>query len=236
MGGTSKALLKSSTTIDGTVPGGCNPFPRVLTAGSAALTLQQARLFGIAGASFDIGIQSLSDALLTITGSSVNGFRTGLFADGNLKLTVSGSTFSSNFVGIDARKVPTGSITITGSSLLGNITGIRAPFFKLRSSKVMLNEIGILLTSPFTDLGQTYDPGNNTISGNSQTGVAFDAPIINGKVGGIFAAGNTWNAFTQGSDASGGYPGNPLLNNSSPSTTGKNFQLPQGIGFFQIQL
>jgi Protein of unknown function (DUF1565) len=208
----------------------------VNTFDSAALTLQNARLFGIHGATFEIGIQSASDAPLSITGSSLIGYRTALLASGNLRLAVSGSTFSSNHIGIDAPKVPTGSITITGSRLVNNVTGIRAPYFKLRNSQVTTNQIGIEVTSQFTDLGETTDPGNNTISGNLLTGVRFAPEVINAGFGGIFASGNTWYPRTQDSDDNGHYPLKPLLNGSSPFATGKNFELPQGIGFFQIQL
>jgi hypothetical protein len=85
------------------------------------------------------------------------------------------------------------------------------------------------MTSPFTDLGQTGDPGKNLIINNSNTGVTFSQDVINGKVGGIFGSGNIWNARTQGSDENGKYPPQ-LLDGSSPLASGTNFKLP-GFNF-----
>ena len=90
---------------------------------------------------------------------------------GQPRIIASGSLFKANNIGIDGLSAnPNTSITITGSTVFSNDTGIRAPFFKLRNSVVSSNLTGIVLTSPFTDLGQTTDPGNNTITGNIITG------------------------------------------------------------------
>ncbi len=68
--------------------------------------------------------------------------------------------------------------------------------------------------------------------------MTWDADVIFGGVGGIFASGNTWNPSTQGSDANGRYLAKPLLNNDSPLASGKNFVLPtiDANDLFQIQL
>ena len=54
----------------------------------------------------------------------------------------------------------------------------------------------------------------------------------------VLCSGNNWNAFIQGSDGNGRYLAKPLLNNDSPSASGKNFVLPtiDANDLFQIQL
>jgi hypothetical protein len=170
-----------------------------------------------------------------VKGHTGAGIRTSF---GNPRIVVNGSLFQANIIGIDAGLTPTVNLTITGSTVSNNVTGIHAPFFKLRNSVVTSNQTGILVASFSTDLGQTFDPGNNVIAANTTTGVTWDANLISGGVGGIFASGNTWNPSTQLSDVNGHYPVKPLLNNDSPSASGKNFVLPQGDlnDFFQIQL
>jgi hypothetical protein len=238
MRGTSKATLTSFATIDrgfSQLPG-CAPLPSVLARDSASLTLKKARVFSSAGKN-SIGIELESRAPLTLDSAQVKGHSgAGIRTFGNAKIVASGTLFDANIIGIDAKLTPNASITITGSTVMNNITGIRAPFFKLRNSVVLSNQTGVVLTSPFTDLGQTFDPGNNTITGNTITGVTFDVSVISGGVGGIFASGNTWNPSTQLSDVNGHYPGKPLLNGSSPLATGKNFALPKDNSSFQIQL
>src|SRR5262245_29613731 len=135
MGGTSKALLKSTTTIDGTLTTGCLPDPRVLVFDSSALTMENARSLGIGGATSSLGIQTSSNAPPVITRSTINSQRTaGIFATGTQTITITGSTFLDNRVAIDAPTIPNGKLTITGSSLQVNGTAIRAPLFKLRTS------------------------------------------------------------------------------------------------------
>jgi hypothetical protein len=239
MAGTSKATLTSFAKIDRRffqLPVACAPQASVATFDSASLTLRHARVLSSGGTN-STGIESASRAPLTldtaeVTGHTGNGVR-GLL---DFKLVARGSNFRGNGIGIDGLFAKTASITVTGSTVFNNDLGIRAPFFKLRKSVVSLNRIGILLTSPFTDLGQTFDPGNNTITDNLNTGVAFISSVIDGGVGGIFASGNTWNPSTQSSDVFGHYPGKPLLNGKSPIPSGKNFALPVGNSSFQIQL
>jgi hypothetical protein len=236
MRGTSKATLTGNATIDRDLPVGCLPSPSVLTLNSASLTLQSARILSHGG-NFATGIESQSTAPLTLTGATLSGHSgEALRVVQNLNLAVSGSTFSENKTGIDASNVTSGIITISSSIISKNTIGIKAPFFKLRNSQVILNQVGVESTEPITDLGQIGEPGNNTISGNSLTGVRFSVGVSSGPAGTIFAAGNNWNPSTQGSDQSGQYPDNPLVNGSSPDATGKNFALPTGNSNFQIQL
>jgi hypothetical protein len=238
---TSKATLTGFSTIDKRffqLPGGCTPRASIATFDSASLTLRHASVVSSGGTN-SVGIESNSSAPLTLDTASVVGHSSaGLVAKGNFTLVAKAANFRQNAIGLDAKLAPNASITITGSTVFNNNTGIRAPLFKLRSSVVTQNQTGILLTSLFTDLGQTTDPGNNTITGNTITGVTFDAEVIIGGVGGIFASGNTWNPSTQLSDVNGHYPGKPLLNNDSPLASGKNFVLPKGDSndLFQIQL
>jgi Protein of unknown function (DUF1565) len=238
MTGTSKATLTGFASIDrrfSFLAGGCTPRSSVRTFESASLTLRHASVFS-SGGTVSVGIESSSSAPLTLDTASVIGHSgAGVVAKGDFKLVAKAANFRQNTTGLDAIGAPNASITITGSTVSLNNIGIRAPFFKLRNSVVTGNQTGIVLSSPFTDLGQTTDPGNNTISGNVFSGVRFDETVIAGKVGGIFASGNTWNSSTQDSDDSGHYPAKPLLNGLSPFASGKNFVLPTSFNF-QIQL
>ena len=240
MAGTTKALLTGLTTIDRSLSElpGCSPSASVLTKDSTALTLKSARILS-AGGTNSTGIQSSSRALLTLDSAQVKGHTgIGLRSDGNLSLVATSSVFQFNGTGIDVINGPNSSITITGSTVSNNGIGIHAPFFKLRKSVVTSNQTGISVATFSADLGQVGDPGSNFIAANSITGVTWDAKVISGGVGGIFASGNTWNVFTQGSDAIGRYLAKPLLNNDSPWASGKNFVLPtiDANDLFQIQL
>jgi Protein of unknown function (DUF1565) len=236
MVGASKALLTGLATIDRNLSQfpGCPPTPSVLTDDSTSLTLKKARVFSAGGAN-SVGIEPRGRTLLTLDSAQVKGHTgAGLRTSrGNPRIVVNGSLFQANIIGIDAVLTPTASLTITGSTVSNNVTGIHAPFFKLRKSLVTSNQTGILVASFSSDLGQPGDPGNNLIAANSNTGVTWDANIISSKAGGIFAVGNTWNPGIQGSDGNGKYSPQ-VLSGSSPLANGTNFKLP---GFsFQIQL
>src|SRR5215207_1424992 len=94
-------------------------------------------------------------------------------------------------------------------------------FFKLRKSTVAGNQRGVVLISPFADLGTVGDPGNNLIINNVLTGVTF----LRVTSGVVFATGNKWNALTQGADASGHYPAGITINGASPLAHGPNFNM-----------
>jgi hypothetical protein len=240
MGGTSKATLTGHAAIDrnfSQLPG-CSPAPGVMTLDSTTLTLKNARISGTGGAK-SVGILAQSRGLLTLDSTEVVGHTgTGIKTLGAPKIVVIGSRFQRNGVGIDAGLSKNASLTISGSTVSNNGIGIHAPFFKLRKSVVTSNQTGISVATFSADLGQIGDPGSNLIAANSITGVTWDADVIFGGAGGIFASGNTWNPFTQGSDANGRYPAKPLLNNDSPLASGKNFVLPtiDANDLFQIQL
>ena len=241
MFGTSKATLTGFARIKKSffqLSESCTPRASILTFDSASLTLRHAQVESNGGTR-SIGIESHSSAPLTLDTAGVAGHtEAGIVATGSFKLVAKAASLRQNAIGLDAAGAPNADITITGSTVSLNGIGIRSPFFKLRNSVVTNNSTGILLTSQFTDLGQTFDPGNNAIKDNIVTGVTLAQNVILGGVGGIFASGNTWNLSTQGSDASGHYPSKPLLNNDSPSASGKNFVLPAGDSndLFQIQL
>jgi Protein of unknown function (DUF1565) len=241
MFGTSKATLTGLSTIDRSftqLAGGCSPSASVFATDFSTLTLKNARVLSAGGTKPD-GIVANTSGLVTLDSAQVKGhLGIGLKSILNLSLVATASVFQLNGVGIDVFNGPNSNITITGSTLSNNGIGIHAPFFKLRKSLVTSNRIGISVAGFSSDLGQTSDPGNNLIAGNLITGVTWDANVISGGVGGIFASGNTWNPSTQGSDANGHYLTKPLLNNDSPSASGKSFVLPAVDlnDLFQIQL
>jgi hypothetical protein len=151
------------------------------------------------------------------------------------KLVVSGSSFTGNLVGIRGQDAQTVTLTVTSSKFTGNLGGILAPSLKLRGSTVTGNAIGVGITGSTADLGKLAYPGNNVLSGNSQTGVQFYASQAVSS-GTIYAAGNTWNAGIQDADGSGHYPKDPVINGSSAKASGQNFKLPDGNASFKIQL
>jgi len=240
MFGSSKATLTGLTTIDRNLSQfpGCSPSANVFATDFTTLTLKNARVLSTGGTKAD-GIVANTSGLVTLDSTLVKG-HSGIGLKGilDLKLVATRSAFQFNGVGIDVFNGPNSNITITGSTVSNNGIGIHAPFFKLRKSVVTSNQTGISVATFSADLGQVGDPGSNFIAANSITGVTWDAKVISGGVGGIFASGNAWNAFTQGSDANGRYLANPLLNNDSPSASGKNFVLPtiDANDLFQIQL
>jgi hypothetical protein len=233
---TSKATLTGLAKVERDLSSlaGCTPFASVLTDDSASLTLKNARVQSTGGTNA-IGIHARSRALLMLDSAQVIG-HTGTAVISSHKLIVSNSLFQGNGVGIDGGNSPAG-VTITGSTVSNStFVGIRGGNpLKLRNNRIMSNNVGVsvgVVGTATADLGQISDPGNNTITGNSGTGVRFSTDVTSGN---IFAAGNTWNAATQGSDASGHYPNNPLVDGSSPSAFGSNFKLPPSASF-KIQL
>lgn len=79
------------------------------------------------------------------------------------------------------------------------------------------------------NLGDAATPGTNTIDAN--TGVGLNN---NTTASTIQAAGNTWRISTQGSDASGNYPGPAVQGGPVAAAAGNNFAITNGaagIGF-----
>jgi hypothetical protein len=66
------------------------------------------------------------------------------------------------------------------------------------------------------DLGTRADPGGNTFTGNTSTGLQLGL----GSQVPVPAVGNTWNANVQGADAAGHY--SPTLQKTGP-TNGTNY-------------
>jgi Protein of unknown function (DUF1565) len=231
MTGTSKATLTGGATIArdfSTVPGGCSPSSHVFMGDSSTLTLKKASVSNTGGTA-SVGINSLSRASLTLDSAKVIGHTAGGVVLGSkTKFVATGSLLQANLFGINAGG--SASVTISGSTLSSNRIGIlTGASIKLRNSKVTSNEVGIELNASSADLGQSGNLGNNTISGNSDTGVKFGANVASGT---ILAAGNTWNVSTQGSDGSGHYA--QLLvsgTSTNPPASGTNFKLPPSSNF-----
>jgi hypothetical protein len=114
-------------------------------------------------------------------------------------------------------------INITNSSFNGNLIGLETAGrvnLKMRGTNVKSNtSVGIKLTGATTssfDLGAVEEPGNNTFTGNTTTGLRLEALLT------LNAVGNTWNANQQGADAQGKY----AAQLKSGSETGLNYSLP----------
>jgi hypothetical protein len=95
---------------------------------------------------------------------------------------------------------------------------------KIRGTTFVNNKtagVEVLSDMVTPDLGLNGDPGKNTFTGNG-TGVL----VTSYKFAFMYAIGNTWNAFVQGSDINGKYPNSGLL--SGPQS-GQNFTYPSGF-------
>jgi len=237
MGEYAKATLASQTTIDRdfSLFPGCAPYPSLVAYEGSALTLTNARVFGKGGVN-ETGIEALVQGAVTITGSLLSGHYSAVHLLDKSKLVVNSSTLSGNVVGIHALNAQPVALTVTGSKVTGSLFGIAAPSLKLRSTSVTGNSIGIAITGSTADLGKLAAPGNNTFSGNGQTGVEFYSGPVPVSSGTIYAAGNTWNSGVQDADGSGHYSQHPLVNGTSANGAGKNFSLPKGNASFKIQL
>jgi len=228
---TAQATLDTAT-ISRTLPSGCTPVASVSAAGSASLTLHSTIVRSIDGTNAG-GIEMQDSVQVTLEGGSVSRHTgTAIRVLGTGKLSVNGSSFTSNQIGIDASGAPQASITITGATLQYNKqVGIIAPAFKLRNSSVHDNGVGIKINGPAVDLGTFADLGNNTIQNNTTTGVTFASTISSGSVN---AVGNTWNPNIQDADANGHYTIHMKVIGIGDFAHGTNFDLPNS--YFSIQL
>jgi hypothetical protein len=217
----------TNAVVSKTNPLSCIPQPRVRMLDSASLRLRLNTVLSSSGGVAAVGIQSQTKGTLRIDTASVTGFTgAGVRAgSGKFTLVMNKASITQNLVGITAEAVTSAdaNITIAGSTLASNGTGIIAPFFKLRRSNVASNKWGVVLSAPFADLGQVGDPGNNLIINNLVTGVTFQSKVV---CCGVWATGNTWNAFTQGADGNGHYPPGLIINGTSSLAKGTNFSLP----------
>jgi hypothetical protein len=103
--------------------------------------------------------------------------------------------------------------------------GLIAPTPRVRNTEFNGNHTGIVITGSGADLGTASDPGDNAF-GNNLLGTAVQIDDrVNSAL--VFAEGNTWNANTQGADASGGYAKPLIVNGLSPLATGTNFDVQQ---------
>jgi hypothetical protein len=105
---------------------------------------------------------------------------------------------------------------------------------KVRSSQFLNNQTSIFADDDFLeiDLGQsdTVDAGRNVFKSNLYNGIWTDNSDLTGPRT-IYAAGNEWEANTQGSDANGRYKNtDPLVCTSSSPASGKNYRIDAKAG------
>jgi hypothetical protein len=222
MNGSASALFdhaKIDTTFLGPTCG--NQFA-IGTRDFALLTVKNSSITALDTTFFSAGISTSSFLPLTIEATTISGFsHTGIFVAGHgLVSVLNGSTLSGNKFGIDTGSNDEGNVFISNSTLIGNKTGIRADFMKLRNTKVIGNVVGVDAQGVGSDLGTLTDPGNNTFT-NNNTGVTFIKS--NSIVGFINAVGNTWNANVQGADSLGHYNTHLVVTPISPNPRGTNF-------------
>ena len=214
----------------------CAPLPSLVAYEGGSLTLTNAGVYSKGGTN-EIGIKAQSQGTVALTHAVLSGHTlAAVHVLDKQKLVVSGSAFSGNYVGIHALEAQSVSLSVTGSTVIGNLFGIVAPSLKLRSTQVTANAIGVAITGSQANLGTLASPGNNALSGNSQTGVEFFAGPFAVSFSTISAAGNFWNAGVQDADGSGQHPEHRLVNGTAGDHSGQNFKLPDGKSSFKIQL
>ncbi len=203
------------------------------TGGSSTLSLNTVKAHDISG--YSIYVRDSSTQLFIQGGSFYNngkGNANTILSSG--KVTINNASFSSNYSAIGASA---GSLTITNSSVVNStsygITIAKGVAFKMRKSTVAGNgsgggSVGIYIADATAgiDLGTASDPGGNTIKDNG--GASYPNLSVSGAAATIQAVGNTWNASTQGADASGHY-GSSLISASGSYLNGKNYYLAQGL-------
>jgi hypothetical protein len=195
----------------------------------------------------------------------------GLRLEGTGTVTVDTSQFNNNKIGIDTPAVTGSlpQIRMTGSLLTRNDIAvlIRNGQLKLRNSRVVLNRIGVRMenvataainaspvgpvcvapaacanlgTAPFL-ANPAGDPGNNDLTGNTDTAVSFSGTGSQA----VEAVGNVWNPNTQGANSNGIYPQKLVVQSGpGPGPGGTNFRLagdrntielgPAPVGLFKL--
>ncbi len=232
-GGTSNALtLQQSATASLTnvdiSSGGFD------TGGSSTLSLNQVKVHDVD--SYVIYVRD-SATLLNIEASSFydnTGNASVILTNGIVN--INNTSFSKNGTAIGASG---GSITLTKSVVINNrsygITTSKGVAFKMRGSTVAgngsgsgSNATGISIDDATAgiDLGTASDPGGNTIQDNG--GSSYPNLAVSGSSAKVQAAGNTWNASTQGADAAGRYPPY-LVSPSDAYASGRNYYVIKGV-------
>ncbi len=166
-----------------------------------------------------VGIKSdASGGTLTLQNTDISGYtQAGISLTANGTFVVNGGTIRQNEIGIDikAGNQNRPNVTITQAVITANQIGIQIGSSVFPSSRPKLLEKSIV-TGNVTgiqvgravqkgcflacfDLGTADDPGNNTFSGNTTTGVFVGLDAI------VFATGNTWNPNTQAVGSTGRY-------------------------------
>lgn len=221
---TASTALLTNCSIDSSSPQGSTTGDSLSVAESSTLTLLNTTISGAAG----YAVHSFGSSTTTITGGSIAGSGNAAI-DAEASLTVDGTSILGNDTGIYA----TGDATIRNAVIKNNtqagIAYLGTSTLKVRGSRIENNLVGVDLEGTggggLADLGGTTDPGANTIQAPSG-GTGLYAP--NWTVSLVIAYGNTWVPSAQGADAGGGYPDGTV----SGPTSGQNYTLGSGVGLF----
>lgn len=232
--GTASVIVNNNSLIDAVgIAGNCPTASAIVISGTNHVTLDRSQISN--GGSSAICVRgSTAASTINVTQSTITRMANGIAAEigtGSTALvTISGSSFTNNARGIWWNGFAGSSFDISGSTFTGNtVTAIDYEGFgslKLRNSKVSSNTgQGVwLITNPIVDLGTQVDPGGNTFTANTTTGVQLNLSAI----GTVQAVGNTWNPNQEGADANGHYstaPGYTPLTATGPNSNGANYRI-----------
>ncbi len=212
-----KATL-TGNTFNGLKPDLCLTPASVIATDSSTLTMTNDTIKNGTGAG--VSVSGLSTVVLNEL-SVKNQSGSGVLVTGGT-LAVNGGTFNNNPTGLEASA---GTTTIIGASFSQNINlGLDAKgtaIIHAHTSSFTQNGVfGLRLAVP-ADLGSGFQPGLNTIQGNSDGGLQIPLSLTGFTVN---AVGNTWNPNQQGADAQGQYVGG-LFTGPTP---GPNFIITLG--------
>lgn len=214
---TAKATLNGNT-INGVKPDLCVTPASVIAADSSTLTMTNDTIKNGNGA----GVSVSGSSTVVLNELSVkNQSSSGVLVTGGT-LAVNSGTFSNNPTGLEANA---GTTTIIGASFSQNTNlGLDAKATAVIHAHTSLftqnGVFGLRIAVP-ADLGSSFQPGLNTIQGNSDGGLQIPLSL-NGFT--VNAVGNTWNANQQGADAQGQYVGGLF----TAPTSGPNFIITLG--------
>jgi Protein of unknown function (DUF1565)/Bacterial Ig-like domain (group 2) len=214
---TAKATL-SGNTFNGIKPDLCAIPASVIAGDSSSLTMTNDTIKNGSGAG--VSVSGLSTVVLNEL-SVKNQTSSGVLVTGGT-LAVNSGTFNSNPTGLEASA---GTITILGATFSQNTNlGLDAKgtaIIHAHSSSFTQNGVFGLRLAVAADLGSSFQPGLNTIQGNSDGGLQIPLSLNGFTVG---AVGNTWNPNQQGADAQGQYVGGLF----TAPTSGPNFIITLG--------
>jgi Protein of unknown function (DUF1565)/Bacterial Ig-like domain (group 2)/Right handed beta helix region len=214
---TAKATLNGNT-INGVKPDLCVTPASVIAGDSSTLTMTNDTIKNGNGAG--VSISGLSTVVLNEL-SVKNQSSSGVLVTGGT-LAVNSGTFNNNPTGLEASA---GTTTIIGATFSQNINlGLDAKgtaIIHAHTSIFTQNGVfGLRIAVP-ADLGSSFQPGLNTIQGNSDGGLQIPLSLTGFTIN---AVGNTWNPNQQGADAQGQYVGGLF----TAPTSGPNFIITLG--------